>query len=457
MGESFYPYIGAMIWISLLLCLATFLRSRIKILQTFLVPASLIGGILGFICVNLGIVGMPTMEGWQPIPTKVFSVMTFHLFAFGFVGVGLMKSKETNTSKLMFRGGLWMALMYCFIWSVQGIIGKSVFELWHMTVGGDFDSCLGYLLGCGFAQGPGQAHAYGSIWETTYHVGNAMSMGLASAAMGFVVAVVIGVPLAYTGIRRGWISGEHKGSLPEFFLRGIMKKGDNPACAKATTHSATIDSFAFHLALMGVVYGLAYTFGLYWTLFMPAGVNGLGFGLLYTWGMCLAMLTRFVLNKTGSSHILDGDTVRRITNTSVDFMVCAVFLAISVSELQSVLMPFLIAVILAALATLVLIMWYARRAPEYNFERGIACFGCYTGTVATGMLLLRIVDPEFESPAAIELGIMNVIILLLSQPLTVGYPFIPSEACPMFLIMVGYVVVVPIAMYMLKLVKKVAW
>lgn len=49
MGESFYPYIGAMIWISLLLCLATFLRSRIKILQTFLVPASLIGGILGFI------------------------------------------------------------------------------------------------------------------------------------------------------------------------------------------------------------------------------------------------------------------------------------------------------------------------------------------------------------------------------------------------------------------------
>lgn len=104
-----------MIWISLLLCLATFLRSRIKILQTFLVPASLIGGILGFICVNLGIVGMPTMEGWQPIPTKVFSVMTFHLFAFGFVGVGLMKSKETNTSKLMFRGGLWMALMYCFI------------------------------------------------------------------------------------------------------------------------------------------------------------------------------------------------------------------------------------------------------------------------------------------------------------------------------------------------------
>ena len=34
----------------------------------------------------------------------------------------------------------------------------------------------------------------------------------------------------------------------------------------------------------------------------------------------------------------------------------------------------------------------------------------------TGLLLLRIVDPEFETPVAIEIGLMNVIVL----PIIVG-------------------------------------
>ena len=43
MEASFYPYIAAFVWISLLIVAGVILRAKIKILQTLLFPASLIG------------------------------------------------------------------------------------------------------------------------------------------------------------------------------------------------------------------------------------------------------------------------------------------------------------------------------------------------------------------------------------------------------------------------------
>lgn len=457
MEATFLPYIGAFIWLSLLLTLGTLLRAKIKFFQTTLIPASLIGGVLGFICVQLDIVGLPTSNGWVTIPTSVFSVITFHLFAFGFVGVGFMKSAEKNSSKVLMRGGLWMTFLFGLIWALQGLIGFSIFDLYAKITGADINAFQGYLLGSGFAQGPGQAHAYGVIFESNFGIANSVSVGLAAAALGFVAAVGIGVPLANMGIRRGWIKSENKGSLPIDFLRGIMNKGDKQACAHFTTHPANIDSLGFHVSIMAVTYALAYGFALLWTNHMPKAISGLGFGILFTWGMCIAMILRGIMGKIDVMHILDQSTIKRITNSSVDFMICAVFLAISVAELQDVVIPLLGSAVVASLASLVVIMWFAKRAPGFNFERGLAIFGCYTGTVASGLLLLRIVDPDFESPVAVELGIMNVMILVTCQPLLMGYALIPAEGFPMFGIMLAYLVITPVVMYFTKFINKPAW
>lgn len=456
MGSTFFPYLAALMWIGILLLAGTLLRAKIKILQTFLVPSALIAGILGFILVSTGLLGMPTADGWVEIPTKTFSYITFHLFAFGFVGVGLLRS-ETSSTKTMAQGGLWMALLFGLIWAIQGILGKTIFELWAMITGSSISSDLGYLLGSGFAQGPGQVHAYGTIWENTYQITHAVNTGLAFAAMGFMVAVLIGVPLANVGIKRGWITEKNQGSLPDFFLRGIMNKGNNPPCSLSTTHPANIDNLAFHVSIMAAIYAIAYCFGLAWSLNMPQGFNGLGFGLLFTWGMFFAIVIRMIMTKVNLIYLVDPGTIRRITNTSVDYMICAVFMAISFSDLKAVIIPFFSAVGAAAFASLIVIMWFARRAPEYAFERGLAIFGCYTGTVASGLLLLRIIDPEFKSPAAVELGIMNVIILVTCAPLLYGYPFVPAEGFSMFAIMLAYLIITPIAMYVLKFIRKPNW
>lgn len=457
MEATFLPYIAAFIWIGALFMLGIIIRAKFKIFQTYLVPASLIAGVLGFVLITFDVVGMPTSNGWEPIPHSIFSVMTYHLFAFGFVGIGFLESKEGIEGKLVIRGGLWMVLLCGLCWAIQSLIGKGVFELWQMVFGGDFYTGLGYLVGSGFAQGPGQAQAHSLVWENTYKIGNVVSVGLAFGAMGFFAAVLVGVPLAKRGISQGLLQQQYSGKLSNSFLRGVMDKGDNPACAYSTTHPGNIDNVAFHLGLMLTMYGLAYLFGLAWTVYMPVAVQSLGFGIVFSWGMLFAMLTKYLMRKTDTVHFLDSSTIRRLTGTCVDFMICAAFMAINVEELKSVIMPFIVTIILAAAATVAVIMWYARRAPEYGFERGLACYGCYTGTVATGLLLLRIVDPDFESPAAVELAVMNAFALITLQPLLAGFPLIPMEGFPMFWILIGYTVLTPIAFYVLKLVKKKAW
>ena len=460
MERSFYPYIGAFCWIGLLLMVGTLIRAKVKIFQTMLFPASLIGGILGFFLITFGIVGMPSSLGWKALTPKVFSVLTFHLFAFGFVGIGLLESnnKQSDSGKTIARGACWMALIFGLLFSTQAIIGRGTFQLWQSLFGGDYYANNGYLLGAGFTQGPGQTQAYATIWEHTYHVANALNIGLAFAAVGFLVAGLIGVPLAFYGIRKGWISVEGQvGTLPGYFLKGIMPQDKQPFCAKSTTHPANIDSVGFHFGLLFALYGAAYCFGLGWFMVMPKGINGLGFGLIFLWSMFFAMLTRIIFRKLNFKHLIDPETVRRLTGTTVDFMICAVFMGIQVNELQSVALPFLISTVIASIATLMICMWFGRRSPENGFERGLTLFGYCTGTAASGLLLLRIVDPDFKTTVAVEVGMMNVFTFITFKPITLSMPFVPVEGFPMLWIFVGVIVITPIVMHFMKFIRKRAF
>ena len=456
MESTFYPYLGALGWIGLFLLIGTVIRAKVKFFQTFLFPASLIGGILGFFVLNAGWLGIPSSTGWKTITPVVFSTITFHLFAFGFVGIGLLQAKSGTSGKVVARGALWIALIFGLLFSVQAMAGKATFDVWKMLFGGDFFTGNGYLLGAGFTQGPGQTQAYASIWETTYQIANSLNVGLAFAAVGFLVAGIVGVPLAFYGIKKGWISIQG-GKLPECFLRGLMDRGDNPPCSHSTTHPANIDNLGFHLGLMAAIYGVAYLFGLMFANYMPAGIAGLGFGLTFCWGMFLAMLLRKFMARVDILHLIDGETTRRLVGGSVDFMICAVFLGIEMEDLQEVLLPFIVAIIIATFITLILCVWFGRRSPEYGFERCLIMFGYATGTAASGLLLLRIADPDYETPVAVEGGLMNVFTCLTFLPVTLSMPFAPVEGYPIVWVFAAIIVVTPIAMYLLKLIRKPAF
>lgn len=457
MESTFYPYLGALGWTGLFLLIGTIIRAKVKFFQTFLFPASLIGGIIGFFVLNAGWLGIPSSTGWKTITPVTFSTITFHLFAFGFVGIGLLQAKSGTSGKVVARGALWIALIFGLLFSVQAMVGKGTFDVWKLLFGGDFFTGNGYLLGAGFTQGPGQTQAYASIWETTYKISNSLNVGLAFAAVGFLVAGLVGVPLAFYGIKRGWCTGGRSGELPQNFLRGLMDRGDNPPCSHSTTHPANIDNLGFHVGLMAAIYGVAYLFGLLFSKYMPAGIAGLGFGLTFCWGMFLAMLLRKFMGKIDILHLIDGETTRRLVGGSVDFMICAVFLGIEMKALQEVLLPFIVAIAVATFITLIICVWFGRRSPEYGFERCLIMFGYATGTAASGLLLLRIADPDYETPVAVEGGLMNVFSCLTFLPVTLSMPFAPLQGYPIVWVFTAVIIATPIAMYLLKFIRKPAF
>ena len=394
MEASFYPYLGALCWIGMLLMLGTLIRAKVPLFQKLLFPSSLIGGLIGFVLINLDLVGMPTSTGWKDITPNIFSMITFHLFAFGFVGIGLLQTKKPASGKVVMRGALWIALVFGMTFSVQALIGKGVFVLWQDLFGGTFETVNGYLLGAGFTQGPGQTQAYAAIWQTSYQTANALSVGLAFAAVGF---------------------------------------------------------------LRAAIYGVAYLFGLWFSKYMPAGIAGLGFGLTFCWGMFLAMLLRKFMGKIDILHLIDGETTRRLVGGSVDFMICAVFLGIEMKALQEVLLPFIVAIAVATFITLIICVWFGRRSPEYGFERCLIMFGYATGTAASGLLLLRIADPDYETPVAVEGGLMNVFSCLTFLPVTLSMPFAPLQGYPIVWVFTAVIIATPIAMYLLKFIRKPAF
>ena len=370
MSNTFFPFVGAFVWISILLITGVFLRSKISFLQHKLIPSALIGGIVGFILMNAGLIGMPTAEGWKVIPPKAFGVLVYHLFAFGFVGIGLMEqaksTKKEGTSWLR-SGALWMALIYCMVYALQALTGKGIFELYNYITSGDVFTGLGYLVGAGFAQNPGAGQAMGLIWESQYGIMGAGSVGLAFGAMGFLMAIAIGIPFVNRGVRNGWATGKDAGKLPKALLVGLMDKGESTPCANATTHASNVDSLGFHLGVMFVLYILGYLFALVWTVEMPKGISGLGFGLLYAWGMIAAIIVKKAMQAMDKFHIIDSDTVCRISGTTVDFMICAVFMGITVGDIQAILVPFLSTVVVAGIFSYFAVVWFARRMPEYGF------------------------------------------------------------------------------------------
>ncbi|MFO8077614.1 MAG: TolC family protein [Thermoplasmatota archaeon] len=61
---------------------------------------------------------------------------------------------------------------------------------------------------------------------------------------------------------------------------------------------------------------------------------------------------------------------------------------------------------------------------KYTFERIAGIFGTVTGTVPSGLLLVRILDPEFKTPVAIDLGLTSIFAapFVLSGMLLVNAP-----------------------------------
>jgi ESS family glutamate:Na+ symporter len=398
-----FPFESMLLFSSLaaMLLLGVLLRAKIPFFQKYLIPSCLIGGILGLVLVNIGV-----------LRSSVSNLETFayHFFNISFISVGLTQdNNQKNTKKKdkgFLKGPLWMALTQTAIFPLQAIVGGILVILFGL-IGMDLFPTFGFFGPLGFEEGPGQALSIGKVWEG-FGFEYATTIGLTFAAIGFFFSFFIGVPLVNWGIRKG-LSARGPKDMPKDFLVGIIPKNRRTEPAgKLTFHSGNVDSLAFQAALIGVVYVLTYGLMKCLTMIVPPDNAKILWGFFFIFGLGIALITRWTMGKFNIGHLADPGIQRRITGWSVDFLIVSTVMAIKLAVVMKYIIPISMISLSIGAVTTVTVIYLGKRIWSYNLERTAAVYGAVTGTVPSGLLLLRIVDPEFKTPVAIDIALMNV-------------------------------------------------
>ena len=409
--------------IAVALCAATLIRAKVRFFQAYLIPNAIIAGLLllpfyNWIAPQLGI-GRQGLEN-----------LVFHLLNLTFIAIALRPTPRRRGRSLAV---LSTATVIISQFTIQGLLGYAVTFLFiGIPLLPALFPSYGFLVTLGYVLGPGQAFSIGLSWEDLGFAG-AGGLGLIFGAIGFLVACFGGVWLINLGLRRGYLALSPEQIRARRSISGLLTARDElPVGLRQTTHSEAIDTLSLMLAAVFGVYLVTHLLlrGLT-ALLLPLGgavaqvAEGL-WGITFVFGLLVALLLKALLGATGRGYLLEERGLTRISGSAVDFMVAAALGAISVTLVRANWLPIVVfATLLAGVAALT-ILWLGSRlfAHDHAFERVVLFWGTLTGTLSTGLALLRAVDPEFKTPAASDYMYASALTFFLVLPLILimGFP-----------------------------------
>lgn len=396
---------------SALLLAATVLRAWSPWLQKGLVPNNLTAGVLGLL---LGANGLGLLD----LTSDRLGAMIYHLLALLFIAYGLRSPK-----KRLGRSSLAFGMIYILTYLIQGILGAALaFALIH-TFLPDLFPGIGVMLPLAFGMNPGIAYTIGKSWEP-YGFTDGGIVGLSFAALGFVTAYSVGLYFTKR-YALGRLGGGESGSESEAPpASGLLQAPDASQAGASTTSPEVIESWSLHLALIGVCYGLLILLiqGLEWVLVTVGAAQEVStlWSFHFVLAPVVAFVVRAVVDRLGLGRMVDDPTMTRTGNVMVDFMIVASVAAISFQVVLDYLVPLLLLSAVVAVAT----WWFIRKAVDQAFrefkeERLITIFGNLTGTLQSGLVLLRVLDPHMKTPASYNLVYGSGLALALGFPLLV--------------------------------------
>lgn len=445
---------------SIMLLLGMLIRGKSKAVQSTLAPAAVIGGIIGFICMNTVIPVLTdsvTFDGYTTIVNTLFTV--------SFISIGLTRpakqKNEPTTEEVevtdkkgrkkkkkggpLYRGSMGMGLVWSMLFGLQGGIGVLVAALVGPLFG--MSAIYGMLIPFGFCQGPGQAATNGTVYETVYGVENASQVAITFAVVGFVAAYVVGVPIAKKGIKMGIAGGKIK--INESIARGFYSKPEQrQSMGKVTTYAGNIETLAFHVALIGISYMVALIFSWLFS-FIPAIGSAMA-AMMYLNGLLGAYVVNAVVKRLGLDYLQDSVLESKITGFTSDYLVIMAFMSVALGQVGTWMIPIIIISVVITVVTTVVSLYFCQRFGDSNdFERFLGLFGTACGTTPSGLSLVRIVDPALRTTTGAELGMMNLP-EFLSMFSSIVITLIASGVVPVIPGAVLLIAITPIYLILLK-------
>lgn len=433
-------------WASIMLCIGMFLRAKIPVFRNMLVPTSVIAGILGIVFMNV------TLETGINIGTdmEMFTSVVNHLFTISFISISLTSTPkgENSGAKNVVKGSVSMGLLWCLLYGLTPLIATGI--LYLMAGVTDMAPGYGMLIQFAFCQGPGQSAAYGAIFEQ-YGWSNASTVAITFASIGFIVAFLIGIPAAKLGVKRG--IAKNCGKIDSAILKGYFRKEEQTEyMVRDTTCNSNIETLAFHFALIGVCYVLAVGIGRILS-YIPGFLGTSMSSMMFMNGMYAAYIVKWIMTKLHLDFLQENVLQSKITGWTADYLVVCAFMAVSVNIIRQWLVPIFVVVVVITAVTFAVCFYFGQRIGGSNdFERTLGLYGTCTGTVPSGIALVRIVDPEFKTTTSVELGAMNLV-MLACTPIYILILAYASDSLTLPVTMVGLAVCVLVYLILLKVTK----
>lgn len=369
--------------IGALLLVGTLARATIRPLQRMLIPASVIAGVLGLL---LG----PNVLGLLPFSDQLG---TYGSLLIVLVFACLALTDDFNILKVG-RTVAGFAAYGVLMYASQVVIGLVLVLLLLGPLLGTPDS-TGVLLFAGWAGGFGSAAAIGDVFATQGGEPEVQSLAFTAATVGMLVGVVGGIIQAKIGAMRGHAK-EFAGltSLPPHLRTGVLDQvGSRPAIGTHTFSSGTIESLTFQAGIVAGVAAGAYGINVLLGELIPSVTFP-----LFSIAFLVGLAARGLFSVTRTRRFVDAESLRSISGTATDVLVVCGMVSIVPSVVADQWVALLVLFLVGLALCLFLGLFLApRMMGEGWFERQLFTWGWATGAIATGIALLRIVDPRMRS------------------------------------------------------------
>ena len=376
-----------MILIGVFMLAGFFVREIVKPIQKLFLPASLIGGLLALILGQqmLGLVEIP--ESFS----KFSNVLIAPIMAALLFGVTINKKKVVGyMDYICVEQGIYGMQM-----AVGAALGALLAVLWPGLPKG-----WGTMGVFAFQGGHGNAGAAGQTYENLGIPEN-LSVGMVLATFGLIMAMLVGMVVVNIGVRKGWTKFvKDAQKQPDWYYGGVLPEEKRSSIGSTVTSSIGIN----HLALQGgwllaAVYAgrlLIKAVGLVWpgVSVLPTVIQGILGGAII-WNLAKAVkLDRYI----------------DVSGFLLEVVVLTAMATLDIELISTYIVPIVIYTAICCALTLAMSLGFCKLfCKEEWFEKALMAFGVGTGNTATGLALVRAVDPDSNSSAPDNHGIYSAV------------------------------------------------
>lgn len=366
--------------ISALLLIGKLMRTQIKLVQKLFIPPSLLAGFIGLI---LGPYGFDLLPLSNQTGTYAGILIAFIFGALPLTSQKAQgKTKEIASMWAYSQGGLLLQ------WAFGGLLGLLVLnQIWPLSPG------FGITMPSGYCGGHGTAAAIGQAFGQLGH-DEILTLAMTAATFGIVSAVILGLIFVKWGTRKKYTTFlADYNDLPSELQTGLLPDEKRESMGESTCSSISIDSLTFNLSFVCLIAFCGYGISKLAAHFMP------GFELpVFSCAFVAGILLKKVFDRTDVTNYICPKTVNHISGALTDYLVAFGIASIKISVVIDYIVPLSILLLSGLVVTLIYVFVMARKLmKECWFEKALFTWGWFTGTMAMGIALLRVVDPKMRS------------------------------------------------------------